>query len=581
MNAYLVLLIIYCVLSILLLGVLLFLFFWVIRKSSRNSIWKKDVFSGDPIATLLGLGVAALTKINVIPALVSATIYIFYTLILIIPLDLIKSLSGEFGSCNIPIYELNNDRECINEFILAFGQVWSSGASNLYNRVIKLPYTDMVVFLIAWTLGAYFFRYIRKGTRRQPNWLRWITNIQSYLNSPKGKTFVSNSIFVLVIGIGGYLSLAAIAAIPVLQTQTQSQSFEEVSVDNLSQQLDLELNQFQERLPEKTSSDPLQSIKQWMSEEQSRIDETASLNEEENNETVALLTKRLTEVEKRVESYEKSYLDIFSSWQAMRKKAITEIDKAKEDAITTYTVKNLNRIGNYENFEHFLAIRSWYSGNVTSITNAVTNCYTELNNIESYLSSWSGSLVAELSVSDEQSASSLNVFSIPPGFGFESCDNNNISIRTPVPTRQALGESFPGPFGVVSRWLLATESLSLALITGMLGFGLIGAASSTVIREQKEQGKTEGPLVSNITSVVIRGLSAAIVIFLAVEGGLAVFTFGDSDPNPYVLLFTCLVGAVYSEVIWKRARDYLVKQMSDDENSDVVDNIDISSTDSD
>jgi hypothetical protein len=59
--------------------------------------------------------------------------------------------------------------------------------------------------------------------------------------------------------------------------------------------------------------------------------------------------------------------------------------------------------------------------------------------------------------------------------------------------------------------------------------------------------------------VVIRGLSAAIVVFLAVEGGLAIFAGGtvDPDPNPYVLLLTCPIGAVFSEHIWEWAQEKL------------------------
>jgi hypothetical protein len=49
------------------------------------------------------------------------------------------------------------------------------------------------------------------------------------------------------------------------------------------------------------------------------------------------------------------------------------------------------------------------------------------------------------------------------------------------------------------------------------------------------------------------------VVFLAAYGGLAVLAGGSSsDPNPYVLFVTCLVGAVYSEAVWRWARTKLV-----------------------
>jgi len=47
------------------------------------------------------------------------------------------------------------------------------------------------------------------------------------------------------------------------------------------------------------------------------------------------------------------------------------------------------------------------------------------------------------------------------------------------------------------------------------------------------------------------------VVFLAVKGGLAIFASGEGELNAYVLFFTCLVGAVFSEDVWGCARDKL------------------------
>ena len=42
---------------------------------------------------------------------------------------------------------------------------------------------------------------------------------------------------------------------------------------------------------------------------------------------------------------------------------------------------------------------------------------------------------------------------------------------------------------------------------------------------------------------------------------LAVFAGGQSDANPYVLLLTCLIAAVFSEKVWARANEYLVEKL--------------------
>ena len=125
-----------------------------------------------------------------------------------------------------------------------------------------------------------------------------------------------------------------------------------------------------------------------------------------------------------------------------------------------------------------------------------------------------------------------------------------------------------GFFRYFAGWLLTANSLALASITGMIGTGLLGSAASSFIRQQKE--RQEGaPLVNDLSGIVIRGFSAAIVIFLAVEGGLNIFGATNGTPNPYVLLCTCLVGAVYSEVVWGKAQQWLTNAQARPAGSDV------------
>ena len=66
----------------------------------------------------------------------------------------------------------------------------------------------------------------------------------------------------------------------------------------------------------------------------------------------------------------------------------------------------------------------------------------------------------------------------------------------------------------------------------------------------------------SLTTPVLKGISAAVIIFLAVLGGLSVFSSAEADPNPYILFFTCMVGAVYSEQIWAWAQKFLGDKFS-------------------
>ena len=121
-----------------------------------------------------------------------------------------------------------------------------------------------------------------------------------------------------------------------------------------------------------------------------------------------------------------------------------------------------------------------------------------------------------------------------------------------------------GPFALVSQWLLRTRSQELALITGMFGFGLLGSAVVTFVRPRRATRSGEDSVAIEVAGIVARGLSAAIVVFLAVKGGLAVFSSSAANPNAYVVFFTCLLGAVFSEHVWawakKKLADLLVRQ---------------------
>jgi hypothetical protein len=99
----------------------------------------------------------------------------------------------------------------------------------------------------------------------------------------------------------------------------------------------------------------------------------------------------------------------------------------------------------------------------------------------------------------------------------------------------------------------------------MLGFGLLGATVSTALHEQASTGSggkaKDQPIVEDLTGVFLRGFSAAIVVVLAVEGGLAIFGSSGSEPNPYVLLLTCLVAAAYSHEVWEYAHQALRERL--------------------
>ena len=108
-----------------------------------------------------------------------------------------------------------------------------------------------------------------------------------------------------------------------------------------------------------------------------------------------------------------------------------------------------------------------------------------------------------------------------------------------------------GVFGIISNWVLNTKSNEMAILVGMLGFGVLGAGISSIIRRRSEKAKSI--FQDNVSSTVVGGISAAFIIFLSAKGGSSVFKFEIEEINAYMLFFICLVGSVFSEAIWDRA----------------------------
>ena len=128
--------------------------------------------------------------------------------------------------------------------------------------------------------------------------------------------------------------------------------------------------------------------------------------------------------------------------------------------------------------------------------------------------------------------------------------------QPPQPPRP--GDEWGWP-GKMAAWLIVPKNTDLLLLFGMFGFGMLGAAISSFVNIQRN-GNTTLPLIRDVHIVIIRGFAAAIVIFLATKGGIAIINNGASNPDPYVLFFTCLVGAVFSDRIWEWAKSHISRK---------------------
>jgi hypothetical protein len=100
-------------------------------------------------------------------------------------------------------------------------------------------------------------------------------------------------------------------------------------------------------------------------------------------------------------------------------------------------------------------------------------------------------------------------------------------------------------------------STDVLLLVGMIGFGLFGSILSIFITTNIESDN-EKSLTYKTMLVVVKGFSAAIVVFLATRGGISILNSGSSNPNPLILFLFCFIGAIFSDPIWEWSKQKIV-----------------------
>jgi hypothetical protein len=239
----------------------------------------------------------------------------------------------------------------------------------------------------------------------------------------------------------------------------------------------------------------------------------------------------------------------------LREKFGAQQERIVQAALRAFSTESAQPMSAQERLFFFRAIQRQVTESLGELSQGLEDCRRSLDDLERDADT-QATVVAYVLTQKDNAATAAAGFRANQVLGLGRLASGY--ERACNPSRQLTAEFIPpeagsswGPFGKMAHWLLRTKSFALALITGMLGFGLLGASIGAYVRSGSQQGEGgEG----DIARVVIRGLSAAVVLFLAVKGGLAVLTVGEQDPNAYLLFFLCLVGAVYSEDVWRWAR---------------------------
>jgi len=345
-----------------------------------------------------------------------------------------------------------------------------------------------------------------------------------------------------------YLALSAVLAVPLMQT---TREIDEISPQNLRATLEkfyvgdsvkdtsIAANDTSIASPEVSAAPPSPA----------RSTEASSLVDNFFSEYMSSVIGSIKEYGDEVRSKES---DLSSGFEAYRKGLI-------DNAVVVYETESAVRIGEREKSQHYLSIIDWYRGNLATRLEDIERCRQserEIDVIEESIvqhmerlrhEGHEGPQAAESTfrnVSSQREAASSKML--------ECTSTGGRDQWLAPPSRGSYGTSL-GFIGYATRWLLAAESIPVVLVVGLTGFGLLGALVSRFAREPNQANAEHS--VRALTAVAFSGFVAALVVYLAAYGGIAVISTSKGDPNPYVVFAACLVGAIFAEDVWRWAKE--------------------------
>lgn len=496
--------------------------------------------------TFLGLAVASALCWPVFPWVGRTLTTMARYLMRWLPAEMMPAFNTSYQACT----QAPDSGTCYRTVLVEFVERWTNTTSNFLGHITNdVPYGWLVTFAVFWFAVTQALAAIREADpAKRPPLFRWVVATT--------RTQKLNAALILSLAIAFYLSVGAIAAIPALTEKGPIPEAE--AVKSLETKLDARVP----ALSSKADEDPFAEL-----EKKIQPASAASPTPETAAGSPALAPTVREDIARAIAMMKSEREDAVARVRQMHTAVENGITSRRQEAIIVYDL-NLSRVGNSERRQHFESLSRWYRRTNEEARAGFAQCETALVRGDAAAVQWSRNVEGLLRRNDAVNWNSA-LFGEGSQLVYERYYNvwpvcREEFTASSAPARPPLGQGL-GPFRLVALWLLAPESISLALIVGMIGFGLLGSAVSTFVRESKEHERKPGePLVEDLAGIVLRGVSAAIVVFLAVEGGLTVFSVGEGDPNPYVLLFTCLVGAVFSERVWAWAREKIITPPSGD-----------------
>jgi len=346
--------------------------------------------------------------------------------------------------------------------------------------------------------------------------------------------------FTILVLVSFYLGLCALLAIPLFQDKSRSQ---QLTVEALGKALDVNIikpEQFDQIFPDPPAL---------------REPTPPKTTETNANEVMTIFFN--SEIQKQKETWQ----DLKKAWSALRATAKDGPAAWRDQAMTTFANGLEAGVGKKPTAKHYNDLFLWHQEQSQLTREALSQCQTAITSFV-----FTASQISDGLRMATEGATSAAVYD-PVVYQALQLQKGVSGVCKPIryeatPQRPSIAVSL-GPIGSWTHWLLDTEQMPVVIIVGLVGFSLLGATVSRAVRATGEK-LTASLTLDDLLVVIAGGMTAAVVVFLAAYGGLAVLGNAGGDPNPYVVFVTCLIGAVYSEDVWSWARKRLLASQTAD-----------------
>ena len=190
----------------------------------------------------------------------------------------------------------------------------------------------------------------------------------------------------------------------------------------------------------------------------------------------------------------KEQIKAFDSWAAEKQNRLTQ----------QFEIENRGHPGVVQTEKHMVAIVDFFTNKwMTEWVATARRCHSAIRSDYSKFVSFIASTKSVLATNGDDFPA-WPIASLGDALPV-TCDFSASLSKLSRPDR---GSADYGPIGIAAKWLLQTESRDLALIIGMIGFGLFGALSAAFIRGDSAQ---QQDAINYQKAIFIRGVSAAVV----------------------------------------------------------------------